>query len=935
MPNTKRSSKVKDRDWSFLAKLLELADAEDEEILKCLPHRPCWSSVPGGFELSVKASIKHLAAFTGLEESEVKSAIKRLTHNWKWLKPFGPTQGKRIREFSLLLPSQNPESIKALFDKKWEQLNTDEARMPLSPTVLHQMALERLVQEQRWLSISRLLAHQGTEKTLDNAGFVAPFLVEFQGEQEISLGKMTVERRDRLGQQQNFPATPLPYQSFLEQVVRGKQSKKSDGRRIAIIGEPGAGKSTLLQHTALWLAKELEYLPVWISLSHLCQGAVSLHNLEAYILNDWLSVLLPNADPDTQKLFRQMCIEGKVCLLIDGIDEVSIKDTNEAVLLERQLKSSPLLSRMIVVVTCRTDYWNSFRNSLRLEFDTYQLLDLFDHRFPGFNQIDQFILRWFRLDPNLGRSLIKELNKPRNLEVKELMSNRLCLALLCHRWSKGFHQKEISSRRVELYERYVDDFFSWKPELVIPPLSRKRMKQALGELAYRAFVQEVTPFQLSSRLVEQIWEKRDLPEEWLEMLQDIGILYPIQILDDGIDKTAYTFLHPVFQEYFAAQFIDNSKLLFNPNYQDPKDAHANYYALELRWRRILFLWLSRDDILDIEKDTLLKALISVENVCGGFYYYRAYFLAAEGLREFKRSCYASEILQQVIRWSFRQFNQLPEVSWLVYYLVDEAMRVLRKTDSHHVVSVLKDFFSQSDPYLQCEIALELGMFEQGRQFAIKELEHLIRSSDSSLQFSALSSLSQIESDNPNIIQVLPLLLDPNHNESTRLHAASWLKDLDSSHRSAAIEVIYQLSEEAVDNDVRKEAQLEIFEVEGFSGLSDSLNLESVKESRNGSLSSLLPSLGDVLEQLSCYTPGSDQFKATIEALFNLLSETDSFINLIVDRDIAIQVIRTLKQQSIDSDTFSIEQLKAIPLLQRCAEIVPFYVFHEAWHFDDV
>lgn len=334
MPNTKRSSKVKDRDWSFLAKLLELADAEDEEILKCLPQRPCWSSVPGGFKLSVKASTEDLAALTGLKESEVKSAIKRLEQRWEWLTHFGPTQGKTIWEFFLLLPSQNPESIKALFDKKWEQLNAAEARMSLRPTTLHQMALERLLQEQRWLSISRLLAHQGTEKTLDNAGFVAPFLVELQGE-EISLGKMTVERRGRPGQQQNFSATPLSYQSFLDQVVRGKQSKKSDGRRIAIIGEPGAGKSTLLQHTALWLAKELEYLPVWISLSHLYQGTVSLHNLEAYILNDWLGVLLPNADLDTQKRFRQMCIEGKVCLLIDGIDEVSIKDTNEAVLLER------------------------------------------------------------------------------------------------------------------------------------------------------------------------------------------------------------------------------------------------------------------------------------------------------------------------------------------------------------------------------------------------------------------------------------------------------------------------------------------------------------------------------------------------------------------------------------------------------------------------
>jgi hypothetical protein len=197
------------------------------------------------------------------------------------------------------------------------------------------------------------------------------------------------------------------------------------------------------------------------------------------------------------------------------------------------------------------------------------------------------------------------------------------------------------------------------------------MKQALGALAYRALAQKTTPFQLSSQLVDQIWEERKLPVKWVEKLQDVGILYPIQILDDGPDTTAYTFLHPVFQEYFAAQFIDNSKLLFNPNYRDSRDPHANYYALELKWQRILLLWLSRDEVPDEEKDNLLKALISVENTCGGFYYYRAYFLATEGLREFKQSRYATEILYQVVQWSFDQVDPFPIEGCFILRLVDE------------------------------------------------------------------------------------------------------------------------------------------------------------------------------------------------------------------------------------------------------------------------
>jgi predicted NACHT family NTPase len=535
MPNTKRSSKVKDRDWDFLAKLLEWTIADDEQILKHPPHRPCWSSVSKGFKLSVEASTKDFVELTGLKESEVKSAIKRLEHQWKLLTHLGPTQGKKIWQFFLLLPSRDPEVIKALFEKEWEQLNADASRISLSPATLHQKALTRLKREQRWLTICRLTTHQGTEKALDSAGFVAPFLIEFQGVQEVGSRKTPLNSRVESTQQQSILATPLDYQTFLDQVLSSKQSRKSDGSRIAIIGEPGSGKSTLLQHTALWLAEEREYLPVWISLSQLCQTASSLNNLEAYILNDWLSVLLPDADSDTQKLFRQICIQGKVCLFIDGIDEASIKDTNETAVLERQLKSSPLLSRMMVVATCRADHWNNARNSLQLEFDTYQLLDLVDHRFPGINRVNEFILRWFRSNPNLGQLLIEELNKPENLEIKELMSNRLCLALLCHRWTRWCNQKGLPSSRIQLYERYVDDFFSWKPELAISRTTQRQMKRVLGELAYRALEQELAPFQLSSHLVEQVWEERKLPERWLETLQDIGILYPIQIVDNVCD----------------------------------------------------------------------------------------------------------------------------------------------------------------------------------------------------------------------------------------------------------------------------------------------------------------------------------------------------------------------------------------------------------------
>lgn len=937
MSNNKLRSDVKDRDWQFLVKLLEWADTDDKEILKRFPRQPRWSFTSEKFKLTVKASIKTLAELTGLKESEVSGAIKRLEDRWEWLNDPFRTQGKGNREFFLVLPRRDPETLKVLFEKRWKQLNADKSQSPLKSATLQQMALDRLQREQRWLTISRLSAHQGVEKPLDYESFVAPFLVEAQAGKEIS-SSSTLEKRFRPIQRQHFSADPLPFQRFLDQVFRDKQSKKSGGSRIAIIGEPGSGKTTLLQHTALWLANKLGYLPIWISLSQWYRNASNLSNLEPYILNDWLDVLMPDADAATQKLFRQMCIQGKVCLLIDGIDEVDIRGFNETVELDSQFKSSSLLSRMVIVATCRADHWNSVRNKLQLEFDTYELLDLVDDRFPNLNQIDKFILKWFRSNPKLGRSLIQELNKPENLKTQELMSNRLCLALLCHRWPAWRIQEELPGSRIKLYERYVEDFFNWKPELNIRAPAQERMKQALGALAYRALAQEPTPFQLSSRLVNQIWKERKLPVKWVETLQDVGILYPIQILDEGIEKNASAFLHPIFQEYFAAQFIDNASLIFNPNYQNPQDPSANYYAIERKWQGVYFLWLSRADVLEQEKDALLKALTSLEDTCGGFYYCRAYFLATEGLKEFQQSRHATEILRQVVRWSFEQIAQLPTVGWLTSRLIDEATKVLYKTDSQQVVTVLKEFFweSQSDPCFQCEILSRIGSFKQEKPFAVQELDRLLQSSDPFIRCEAAVALYRLAPKHPGLIDVLSPLLAPTYDESIRLSAANLLKDEDSSYQTRAIETLHELSKNAGDDEIQELATSAIWALEDLNDLSDLSTSDLPEEIGNNSVAPL-PSLDDLLEQFSYYRPESTQARTTVKALFRLLFSSDSLVDIMVDQETTIQVIRVLKQQSIDWNDLhdsSFESLEAVVLLQRCAEVVPFSIFHEAWQSGD-
>lgn len=61
------------------------------------------------------------------------------------------------------------------------------------------------------------------------------------------------------------------HQEFLERVLLQRQSPKSQGKRIAIIGEPGAGKTTLLQQIARWVSGEI---PDTVLVRYLKQGRI-------------------------------------------------------------------------------------------------------------------------------------------------------------------------------------------------------------------------------------------------------------------------------------------------------------------------------------------------------------------------------------------------------------------------------------------------------------------------------------------------------------------------------------------------------------------------------------------------------------------------------------------------------------------------------------
>lgn len=138
------------------------------------------------------------------------------------------------------------------------------------------------------------------------------------------------------------------YDQFLEQVLQRRQSPKSQGKRVAIIGEPGAGKTTLLQQIAQWVAKTLpESVVIWVSLADLQSDS-----LEAYLEKRWLQSVIREAggaevSPIDQRGFAEQFKQGHVWLLLDGLDEMQVSG-NPLSNMQRQIQEGGWLQPILV-----------------------------------------------------------------------------------------------------------------------------------------------------------------------------------------------------------------------------------------------------------------------------------------------------------------------------------------------------------------------------------------------------------------------------------------------------------------------------------------------------------------------------------------------------------------------------------------------------------
>ncbi|MHC5930754.1 NACHT domain-containing protein, partial [Nostoc sp.] len=569
------------------------------------------------------------------------------------------------------------------------------------------------------------------------------------------------------------------HQQFLEQVLRQRQSPKSQGRRIAIIGEPGAGKTTLLQQIAQWVSAKMgQSVVIWVSLADLRS-----RELESYLLKVWLQAVArqvgqAEASTQVQDDFVAQFNQGLVWLLLDGVDEMQATVGNPLGEIERQIRAGTLLQQARIVLSCRLNLWDGGSNALD-SFDNYRTLEF---SYP--QQVEQFIGNWFGSLPSAetqtGQQLCAALRESGKERIRDLVKNPLRLTLLCFNWYLG--EGKLPETKAGLYEQFVADFYEWKKGLFATTgEQRRRLNAALGELAREANDKEATRFRLRQEFVCEYLGEPDDADSLFGLALRLGWLNKVGVEAVNPRKGVYGFFHPTLQEYFGALAINDWHYFLSDIPENPSHPDASYRIFEAHWKEAFLLWLGQKHIFKEEKENLIRALVKFEDRCNDFYWEQAIFLAAAGIAEFRGSIYEEKIVEQLILWTFGYFD-LVQQQWLeaLSPLREEARKVLLETDRSLVITQIIDFiqYYSDGLYARYRAIQILGDISLGYPEVIQFLLDLLRDSQDKLTIiQTADTLAKIVPNHREAIAILVNSIEDEQNFSISEFAAKSLGEI--------------------------------------------------------------------------------------------------------------------------------------------------------------
>lgn len=357
----------------------------------------------------------------------------------------------------------------------------------------------------------------------------------------------------------------------------------NNNQYLMVLGRPGTGKSTLLKKIGLEALKfssqtncdrsigdKLGFahcsLPVFIQLRDFKPNETKLEQL---ISEEFNICKFPAAQRFTETALQ----EGKLLILLDGLDEISAKDRNAAIQSIQDFVDKYNENRFII-----TSRLASYKGGLT-SFNDVFIVD-FDEQ-----QIKNFIGKWFQANSskemNPASQFYEELTSPENKNAFQIAQKPLFLTLLCQFYKQ---KQSFPKNRSILYRKILKLLLEkWAEQQVIyAGFDADLEEELLSTIACRGF--EANQIEFTKRkLIEQIADF--LKQNGLTSLDSKAILKAI-VEQQGIlvqpdnDNDNFVFFHLTLQEYLTALYIYNHDLIENL---------VSSYLTNVRWKEVFLL----------------------------------------------------------------------------------------------------------------------------------------------------------------------------------------------------------------------------------------------------------------------------------------------------------------------------------------------------------
>ncbi len=516
--------------------------------------------------------------------------------------------------------------------------------------------------------------------------------------------------------------------------------------------------------------------------------------LEEYLLKEWLekalSYIKTKIDERHTDALKQLFREGKGWLLLDGLDEITASSSIKALARIKQELDGFFNGR--VIITSRLNIGDG--SSINLAgFETYLTLD-FQQK-----QVEEFIQQWFaeadkKDKTNLALKKVKrlqsKLKETKNIKIKDLVRNPLSLSLLCQIFYVD-DSVELPQTKAQLYRLFTQNFYRWKqeqhPDLIEKDKPVKKLHKALAKLSLAA-IENKLRFRIKREFARETMGNKMFKLAW-----DLGWLNLVE-KESQLQGTVYCFFHPTFQEYFAAQAVDDWHFFLD---ERSKDITKSIYGIfDSQWKEVILFWLGREDIKSDIKEKFISNLKEFRDFCQGFYGYQAYFLAAAGINEFQDCSLelTEEIVTKVIELSFGYFNE--EIKqWIQFIepITKPAKIALLETNQKIAIQFLIERLNncKKSSVIQ-EIINILGKIAVGDDKAIATLKNLLEDKELNqnerISLCAAHNLGIIDPNNQKAIKTQIELLKTANHHWTQIDAAGSLQVIGNNDRLAINEL---------------------------------------------------------------------------------------------------------------------------------------------------